>query len=62
MTVQFSEEENFNQTFRAQSSSTTGLTAWFIKKGWAKDENAAKNLMTVISIVCFSLAIYFAIK
>ena len=62
MAVQFDEEEKFNAAFRTQISTPAGLTAWFIKQGWAKDERSAKNIMTIITVICFALAIYFAIK
>jgi Na+/alanine symporter len=64
MAVQFSEEEQFNQSYRTNSSSgsVSGLTKWVIEKGIAKDEQGAKNIMAVVAVVCFTLAIYFAIK
>ncbi|MFZ2038986.1 MAG: hypothetical protein WAV11_03565 [Minisyncoccia bacterium] len=45
-----------------RSNHTTGITAWFIKNGWVKDQKSAEVLMIVISIVCFAVAIYFTIK
>lgn len=60
MSVEFDEELKFNDSFRKFSpESSSGLANWLIKNGIAKDEVAAKNIMILISIICFSLAIYF---
>ena len=64
MSVEFN-EGNFNQSFAqssGRSSKSIGLTAWIIKKGWAKNESQANVIMIVISIICFGLAIFFAVR
>ena len=64
MAVQFEEENNFNQVYNAQvrSSNASALTHWIIKQGLAKDESGANIVMIITMIICFSVAIYFAIK
>jgi len=67
MSVEFNEENNFNSQLYAQSrrtsaAGTSGLTAWIIKNGWAKDESQANAIMIGVTIVCFALAIFFAVK
>ena len=63
MTVEFEEESKFNSTYQSSTPDTvSGLTGWLIKVGMAKDENRAKNIMITVIIICFALAIYFAVK
>jgi hypothetical protein len=63
MGVEFNEENNFNTTYKAASPTpVSGLTKWIIDKGIAKDKKSADNFMIIISIICFAVAIYFAIK
>ncbi len=63
MSVEFDEETKFNNTYQNSTSDTvSGLTGWLIEVGVAKDENGAKNIMIAVTIICFVLAIYFAIK
>jgi hypothetical protein len=64
MSVQFEEENNFNQSFknREASSSSGGIIKWLIKNKFAKDEAGANKIMLFTTIVCFAVAIYFAIK
>ena len=45
-----------------ESENPTGMIAWFIKKNLAKDENSAKKLMTIITVMCFAVALYFIFK
>jgi hypothetical protein len=59
MPVQFEEEQNFNDSYnKSISKSNSGLTAWIIKKGWAKDEKGANSMMIIVTIICFALAIF----
>ena len=63
MSLEFDEEKKFNNEYdKLTPNAKQGLTNWLIKIGAAKDENGAKNIMIVVSIICFALAIYFAIK
>ncbi|MFA6797297.1 MAG: hypothetical protein WCR40_01135 [Candidatus Paceibacterota bacterium] len=63
MGIEFDEENNFNHSFdRRNTSSASSITNWFIKIGLAKDENSAKTIMSIVAIICFSIAIFFAIK
>lgn len=63
MSVEFEQEKQFERAFDQSTSSTSGgLTKWVIKTGFAKDEKGAKNIMIIVSIICFALAIYFIIK
>ncbi|MEI6528131.1 MAG: hypothetical protein WCO10_00465 [bacterium] len=59
MSVEFKDTNPFKQMPKPQSPSIGG---WLIKKGFAKDQKGADQLMIIISIVCFAVAIYFAIK
>jgi hypothetical protein len=61
MSVEFNEESGFNKMYD-KSGQTGGLTNWVINKGIAKDEKGAKIILNTITVVCFSLAIFFAIK
>ena len=65
MSVEFNEEKNFNQSYASSSASrgsAAGLTAWIIKKGWAKDTSGANALMIIVMVICFALAIFFAVR
>lgn len=68
MSVEFNEEKNFGQQLYGRnagsgaSSGASGITAWIIKRGWAKNESVANGLMIVVTIVCFAVAIFFIIK
>ena len=63
MSVQFEEEQKFNERFNNPSSgSNSGLTGWFIKNGFAKNENGARTVMTIITVLCFAVAIFFMFK
>jgi len=63
MSVEFDEEAKFNNMYnKSLSKPYSGLTKWIIENGLAKDERGAKNIMIIVSIICFSLAIYFALK
>jgi hypothetical protein len=63
MSVEFEQEEQFNNVYDQSLSNTPkGITAWLIESKIAKDEKSAKNIMILISIICFALAIYFLIK
>ena len=63
MSVEFEEEKQFNSAYnQAISSAPKGITGWLIKTGIVKDEKGAKNLMIIVSIICFTLAIYFLVK
>ena len=60
MSVQFEEEQNFNNSYNksVSKSSSGGLTSWIIKNGWAKDEKGANAMMIIIMLLCFALAIF----
>ena len=60
MSVEFNEGDDFNTTYAAKTTQVSGLTKWIIDKGIAKDEKGSKNLMIIVTIICFALAIYFA--
>lgn len=65
MTVEFNEENSFDRSYaqkESHSSTSVGLTAWIIKRGWAKNESQANTVMIIISIICFGLAIFFAVR
>jgi hypothetical protein len=64
MSVQFEEENNFNESFkrRAASSGSGGITNWLLKNKFAKNEAGANKIMIVATIICFAVAIYFAVK
>ena len=63
MSIEFNEETKFNDTYnKSVSKSSSGITEWLIKKGIAKNENGAKNIMIIISILCFALSILLIIK
>jgi|GEM_PF-1319088 len=62
MSVEFTEEENFNKSYRSIQPEASGINNFFIKIGLAKSESGARVVMILISIVCFALAIYFAKK
>lgn len=63
MPVEFDEEIKFNDSYNKLTSETSsGLTAWLIEKGIAKNEKNAKSVMIIVSILCFALTIYFLLK
>jgi hypothetical protein len=63
MSVEFDEEIKFNNSYnKSISTSTSGLTEWMIKKGIVKTEKSAKSLMIIVTILCFALAIFIALK
>jgi hypothetical protein len=62
MPVEFNEEEKFNAVYRTKPTTIPFLTKWIIKTKLAKSEKGAKNVMAIITIACFALAIYFALK
>lgn len=63
MSVEFSEEKNFNSAYSQSVSSTgSGLTNWLIKKNIVKSETGAKGLMVVVILLCFGLTIFLLIK
>ncbi len=62
MSVEFNEENKFNETYKSAESSKSGLSDWLVKIGAAKDEKKANNLMIVVAVICFILALYFIIK
>jgi len=58
MTVEFEGEKKFDSFYNQVSQNqSSGLTAWFIQKGFAKNERGAKLLMIAITILCFSLTL-----
>lgn len=59
MSVEFNENRPTNYNYPPR---TGGLAGWIIKIGLAKDEAGSKNVMIIITIVCFALAIYFIYK
>ncbi len=64
MAVRFEEENNFNQLYHAsiQHAAASGIAAWMIKQGYVKTEAEANATMIIVTIICFSLAIYLRIK
>jgi len=63
MSVEFDEEKNFNSAYnQSVSSPASGLTSWFIKKGWVKDEKGAQYLMFFVIAICFGLTIFLIVK
>jgi len=61
MGVEFN-EPNFNDIREKSKESSSSLTGWFIKKGWAKDEKGANKIMLIVMIVCFALTLYVIFK
>ena len=62
MGLEFNEEKEFNKSFETKAEPTSTLTKWIMKAHLAKDEKQAKLVMSIITIVCFFLAIFFALK
>jgi len=65
MSVEFNEEKDFNRSYTQnanRASASSGLTGWIIKKGIAKDESGANTIMIIVMIICFTLAIFFALR
>ncbi|MFA5934697.1 MAG: hypothetical protein WC827_02330 [Candidatus Paceibacterota bacterium] len=62
MGLEFNEEKEFNKSFETGPEPTSIFTKWIIKAKLAKDEKQAKLVMSIITIVCFALAIFFALK
>lgn len=62
MGLEFNEEKEFNQSFETGAEPTSVFTNLIIKSKLAKDEKQAKLVMSIITIICFVLAIFFAIK
>jgi len=62
MGLEFNEEKEFNQSFETGPEPMSILTRWIMKARLAKNEKQAKLIMSIITIICFLLAIYFALK
>ena len=62
MAVEFSDEENFNKSFKTSLNETSAINNLIIKLGLAKDESGAKIVMIVVSILCFALTYYVATR
>ncbi|MFA6430749.1 MAG: hypothetical protein WC229_03750 [Candidatus Paceibacterota bacterium] len=64
MSVQFEEENRFNESFkkRDSSGSSGGITKWLIKNRIVKDEKGANKIMVIVTIICLIIAVYFQIK
>ena len=62
MSVQFDEENKFNESFQAAEKPTGGIAKWLIEKRIVKDAAGANKIMIVVAIVCFALAVYLTIK
>ena len=60
MSVEFTEEENFNRSYRSIQPENSGINNFIIKIGLAKSASGARAVMLIISMICFALAIYFA--
>ena len=61
MPVEFNEEEKFNEVYRTEKTNTSLFSKWIIKAKLAKGEAGARNVMAIITIICFALAIYFVL-
>jgi uncharacterized membrane protein len=62
MGLEFNEEKEFNKSFETREAPTSTLTKWVLATKITKDEKGAKLVMSIVTIVCFLLAIFFAIK
>ncbi|MFH0755643.1 MAG: hypothetical protein V1910_03225 [bacterium] len=63
MSIEFNEETKFNNIYnKSVKKPSSSIMTFMIKKGIVKDENSAKNIMIIISILCFALSVYFIIK
>jgi hypothetical protein len=62
MSVQFEEENKFNEGFARDVTPSGNISKWLIKNKFAKDDKSAQKLMLIITVVCFAVAIYFAVK
>ncbi len=62
MGLEFNEEKEFNKSFDVGSEPTSRLTKLIIKMKLAKDDKGAKLAMSIITIICFTLAIFFALN
>ena len=56
--VEFNEGNNLDQVY-AKRETDSGIGAWLVKKGIAKDPETANMIMIGITVVCFGLALYF---
>jgi hypothetical protein len=59
MGVEFNENKPVDYGYKAKKG---GISSLIIKMGLAKDEAGAQKVMTVITILCFALSIYFFMK
>lgn len=62
MSVLFEEENNFNAGFARDVTPSGNISKWLIKNKFVKNDAGAQKLMLVITIICFAVAIYFAVK
>jgi len=62
MPVEFDEENKFNEGFVRDVTQTGSIANWLVKNKIARDENGAKKIMLIIAIICFAVAIIFAVK
>jgi hypothetical protein len=59
MGVEFNEGGNIGR--RDFGDNTPKLAGWLIKKGMAKDVNAANRLQVIVSLVFIAIALYLAL-
>jgi hypothetical protein len=64
MSIEFDQDNEFMKIYanKNSSSSSGGINNWLVKKGIAKDSKGADMIMIIVSVVCFAIAIYFAVK
>jgi hypothetical protein len=48
--VDFSEEERWRREMASRNSVSGGMSGWFIKFGFAKDEKQANQVMVIILV------------
>ena len=60
MSVEFDQENSFNKTFmdNNRKSSSSKMSAYLIKKGYAKSEQQANKILIIISLLFIILTIF----
>lgn len=63
MSVEFEEEKKFNRVYNKMIPKINfgSFVNWLVEKKITKNEIGAKNLLILITIICFSLSIFFFI-
>jgi hypothetical protein len=58
MSVEFEENNSFKNLYAQGNHSNSGMVSYLIKKGFAKSEKGANQILVTISIIFILISIY----